>query len=79
MSEPQTLLMCDEKHGALKEQVDRLIIALEKAETNRIIDLEKIYKKLDEFGQRLPTWAVALAATGSMVIGILATKVAGGH
>lgn len=71
------LAVCDERTDALRADVDRLTAAQEKSDAKRESDLEKIYKKLDEFGNRLPTWVFAMAAVGSLIIGILATKVVG--
>lgn len=77
MNDMQPKAVCDERHGSLDSIIESLQRNHAAAELERKNDLEKIYKKLDEFGQRLPNWAVFAMTAGGGMIGMMAAAL--GH
>lgn len=61
--------MCDTKHGNLEDAIKSLQVAHIKFESERKEDLDKIYAKLEKFGDRLPVWATMLIGFLMMICG----------
>lgn len=86
MAGSQTVLVCEVKHDALTEDIKEMKAASLVSEKKRSDDLDKIYKRIDSVGDkidkkintwggRLPTWGVMLMTAGGGLIGILVTIV----
>lgn len=65
----QSVEMCDVKRGNLEIMVESLAANHKQAEEERKRDLDKIYTKLEEYGNRLPNWATLLIGGLASVAG----------
>lgn len=71
----QSVIVCEVKHGSLAGDIEEMKAAAITSEQNRKDDLKNIYKKIDKWGDRLPTWGVILMTAGGGVIGLLTSTI----
>lgn len=71
MPTPQTVTVCEVKHNSLAGDIEEMKAASIASENKRTTDLDKIYNKIDKWGDRLPTWGVMLMTAGGGLIGLL--------
>ena len=75
MGEAQSVEVCEVKHGSLAGDIQDMKEAGIISEKKRSDDLDKIYKKIDRWGDRLPTWGVFLMTAGGGLIGLLTSTI----